>query len=192
MTRHKLLASGGRLLLASLLAGSLFAQPGSATVQHIAAPAAEAGSRADLPVEMLAAVQQPPAKGGPAGAPTSGPPEGLEAEDWEKISSRVREAEYRISRPGDQPDDESTPYQAFNRAQNLRTSFTETGIALQPAGDSKQVWDWGMSLAGYGYEGDIEPAGAAVLWAEGNRVEYRPPQLHHINPAVATTQRSPG
>jgi hypothetical protein len=78
-------------------------------------------------------------------------------------------------------------YQAPNRAQDLRTYFAPTGIRVvprtlplspprerggSPAG-AGGGWEWGLSLTGYGYAGDIQSVDAAELSASANRIEYR-------------------
>ena len=64
-------------------------------------------------------------------------------------------------------------FQAPNRAHNLRTYFTPTGIRVFPRTGDRASWEWGLRLTGYGYEGAIQPVAPATLSAEGDRVEYR-------------------
>ena len=66
-----------------------------------------------------------------------------------------------------------TAYQAPNRAQNLRTYFTPTGIRAIPRIGDGAAWELGLRLTGFGYRGAVQPVAPATLSAEDNRIEYR-------------------
>jgi len=55
---------------------------------------------------------------------------------------------------------------APNRAQNLRTRFTETGILVVPRKVEQAAWEWG-----YGLPESLRAAQAAPLFLHGNRAE---------------------
>jgi hypothetical protein len=66
-------------------------------------------------------------------------------------------------------------YQAPNRAHNLRTYFTPSGVLLIPRvfEGATPPWEWGLTLTGYGYTGDVQSVPAATLQVDENRIEYR-------------------
>ena len=64
-------------------------------------------------------------------------------------------------------------YHAPNRAHNLRTYFSPTGIRAIPRIEGRTYWEFDLRLIGYGYEGAVQPVASASLTAQGNRVEYR-------------------
>jgi len=64
-------------------------------------------------------------------------------------------------------------YQAPNRAHDLRSYFTSDGIRVIRRTETRPTWELGLSLTGYGYEGQIRPVTAGELKAKGNGIEYQ-------------------
>jgi uncharacterized protein YegL len=110
----------------------------------------------------------------------SAPPAGVNGDWWSAVQEYLRESEYHI-RWQDQTylPDLPAAYQAPNRAHNLRTYFTPTGIRVIPRisapqpPDSAPAWEWRLSLTGYGPAQAISPVALARLAVSDNRVEYR-------------------
>jgi hypothetical protein len=89
-------------------------------------------------------------------------------------SKPVQVDEYEISaRAGSRTANPDAAWHASNRAQGFTASFAEEGIRVVPLGTSAPSWQWGLSLASYGYAGKEGPAGPAAVTANRNRVEYR-------------------
>jgi hypothetical protein len=91
-----------------------------------------------------------------------------------RVLAEVASREYEFTRQGG-PDLEEADgaLQAPNRAHDLRTRFTATGILVVPRSPGESNWEWGLSLVGHGRAGATSPARAAVPSAAGNRVDYR-------------------
>jgi uncharacterized repeat protein (TIGR01451 family) len=97
------------------------------------------------------------------------PPAGLAPGVWEKIRSAIRRSEYhaRPVEPGG-----TVALHAPNRRQGYGTTFKQDGIEIRATG-SRASWRLGFSVAGYGYESDLRPAGPAAPEATKDRIEYR-------------------
>ena len=101
-------------------------------------------------------------------------PEGASAGWWASVQGDIGRSEYQVTwQDHTYLPDLPSAYQAPNRAQNLRTYFTPTGIRAVPRTGDSAAWEWGLTLTGYGYEGAIQPVAPATLSSDGNRVEYR-------------------
>jgi len=99
------------------------------------------------------------------------PPAGLTRGDWSQIRRAVQESEYHaspVAKPG-----EAAALQAPNRQQRYRTTFLQEGIEIVPQTPAGASWRLGVSVTGYGYEGDVRPVEPAEPQAEKERVEYR-------------------
>ena len=105
-------------------------------------------------------------------------PGGASADWWAAVQDKIRRSEYLVTWQ-DQTNlrDLSAAYQAPNRAHNLRTYFTPKGIRVMPRADVTPGWEWGLSLVGYGYVGEIRPVATVRLAAADNRIEYRRSKL---------------
>ena len=92
---------------------------------------------------------------------------------WARVQDDIRASEYKMSwQNRTRLPSETAAYQAPNRAHNLRTYFTADGIRVVPRTSVKTDWMWGLTLAGYGLEGDEQPVGPEAPSASGNRIEY--------------------
>ena len=101
-------------------------------------------------------------------------PEGVSAGWWATVQGDINKSEYRVMwQHHTYLPDLPAAYQAPNRAHNLRTYFTPTGILAIPRSGDSAGWEWGLELTGYGYEGAIQPVTSATLSVYGNRIEYR-------------------
>lgn len=113
-------------------------------------------------------------EGLPAQAPQTAPPE--PSASWlTEIQANIQEAEYAITwQDKTYLADVPAAYQAPNRAHNLRTYFTESGIRLIPRQtQARPEWEWGLTLNRYGYAGALSEASAATLTASDTRIEYQ-------------------
>lgn len=98
---------------------------------------------------------------------------------WATVQKNIYQSEYQVTWQS-QASGEDMPaaYQAPNRAHNLRTYFTPTGLRIIPRtcniGETCSIPAWGLDLAltGYGYTGDTQPVTAATLSVSANRIEY--------------------
>lgn len=90
------------------------------------------------------------------------------------VISGIRGSEYHITwqSPTNLPNLPGA-YQAPNRAHNFRTYFTPTDVRMIRRTEETPTWQWGMSLATFGYEGQLFPLSSADLVVEANRIEYR-------------------
>ena len=101
-------------------------------------------------------------------------PEGLSPAEWSEIQRQVRASEYELApAEPETPEVRRTAWQALNRAQDLRTFFSEDGIQVVPRREAEPSWEWGLTLKSYGYQGRTRPVGTAERVAGGNRIEYR-------------------
>jgi hypothetical protein len=99
-------------------------------------------------------------------------PQGVSAGWWQTVQKDIHDSEYHVKPL--LPKTGEAAYQAPNRAQNLRTYFTPSGIRVVPrVTDGDPPWEWGLTLSGYGYAGDIQPVSAAELTVSTNRITYR-------------------
>jgi len=120
--------------------------------------------------------QAAPAPGAatPASHPraTSGdePPAGLTHGEWAQIRDAVEASSYHAGRvePAEEP-----ALVAANRGQRYRTTFRRNGIEIASKPVPGQDWRLGVSVTGFGYEGDVRPLPSAEPVAEKGRVEYR-------------------
>ena len=109
---------------------------------------------------------------------TSQLPAGVSTNWWAKARADIQRSEYRVTwQEKTRVEGLGPAWQAPNRAQNLRTYFTRDGALVIPRTDSNPTWQWGIRLAGWGYEGVLAPVAAAEPVVQGNRVEYRRPQI---------------
>jgi hypothetical protein len=142
--------------------------------------------------------------GGKPASPGTGPGNTMDG-----VAKAIARSEYRVTwqehtaLPG-----RMAAYQAPNRAHNLRTYFTAEGIQVRPrVSDSRSPildlgldslsapsdlkhetlqskaisWTFGLRLAGYGYDGQVEPAGKGELATATNRIDYR---YHNLQSAL--------
>jgi hypothetical protein len=108
-------------------------------------------------------------------------PASVSADWWSAVQEDIRQAEYHITwQEQTYLPDWPAPselragaYQAPNRAHNLRTYFTSTGIRVISRIDPTPSWEWGLTLTRYGYADDLQAVTPAELVAEGNRIEYQ-------------------
>jgi CSLREA domain-containing protein len=93
---------------------------------------------------------------------------------WSAVQEDIRQSEYHITWQEHADLDVAAAYQAPNRAHNLRTTFTPHSIRVVPRVFEGETppWEWGLTLSGYGYEGDVRPVAAATLHADANRIAY--------------------
>jgi hypothetical protein len=93
---------------------------------------------------------------------------------WSAVQEDIRQSEYHITWQEHADLDVAAAYQAPNRAHNLRTTFTPHSIRVAPRVFEGETppWEWGLTLSGYGYEGDVRPVAAATLHADANRIAY--------------------
>jgi hypothetical protein len=116
---------------------------------------------------------------GPQGVP------GASDDWWSAVQNDIRQSEYYVSWLEDTSPAEAdtmalmdTPpggaYQAPNRAHNLRTYFEPEGIRVTPRQLEGETppWEWGLTLTGYGYIDNVQPAGSATQQVDSNRVQY--------------------
>ena len=89
------------------------------------------------------------------------------------VQDQIRRSEYEVRwQEKTHLPDLPAAFQASNRAQNLRTYFTPTGIRVIPRTGDPGAWEWGLEVAGIGRSTSRQipkPAGPSV---EHNRVEY--------------------
>ena len=99
-------------------------------------------------------------------------PPGASDDWWAAVLEDIRVSEYNINwqEQTDLPEIKAA-YQAPNRAHNLRTYFTPDGVKVIPR--TSTDWNWGLSLRGYGFEGDVKPVTDAELSISENRIEYQ-------------------
>jgi uncharacterized repeat protein (TIGR01451 family) len=105
--------------------------------------------------------------GNPAG---QGPRAGLTREDWRQIQGAVEDLAYRVSPVGDRSD--APALHSSNRRQGYDTTFRREGIEIVSAQPTAS-WRLGVSVTGYGHDGDVRPLPSAEPWPEKERVEYR-------------------
>src|SRR5262245_28157785 len=91
-------------------------------------------------------------------------PAGWQARALEEIGAR----EYELGRQSDS-------WQAPNRAQDLRTFFSERETRVVPRREENPSWEWGLKLVGYGRPGDPNRviSEAPILATRGPRLERR-------------------
>lgn len=101
-------------------------------------------------------------------------PAGAGGNWWSAVQKEIRQSEYKIIRQEETSlPDVKAAYQAPNRAQNLRTYFTPTGIQVVRRTESVPGWQWSLHLTGYGYAGEVKAVDEAKLVVSENRIEYR-------------------
>jgi hypothetical protein len=108
--------------------------------------------------------------------PSADVPPGTDAGWWATVQEDIRQSEYHVTwQERTYLADLPAAYQAPNRAHNLRTYFAPEGVRVIPRVFEGETppWEWGLTLTGYGYAGEIQPVGAATLHSEANRIEYR-------------------
>ena len=111
-------------------------------------------------------------RSGVAGASSEAPL--ANADWWATAQENIRQQEYHITwqeRTELPLIDMGGAYQAPNRANNLRTYFTEAGIVVIPR--HAPTWEWGLTLTHYGYEGALQSVTAAELEITDNRISYQ-------------------
>jgi hypothetical protein len=144
-----------------------------AAIGPILSPAAGVGARAgegDAASEPLVATHSKP--------PTGTADASLDADWWPTVQKNIRKAEYNVTwQEETYLPDVPAAFQAPNRAHALRTYFASRGPIViprvWPEGSDAAPWRWGASLAAWGRGETLTAASAAVLHAEGNRIEYR-------------------
>ena len=145
------------------------------------------GMRAgDAVSEPLVAAQRKP--------PTGTANASLDADWWSTVQENIRKAEYHVTwQEQTYLPDVPAAFQAPNRAHNLRTYFTTQGPTViprvWPEGADAAPWRWGVRLAALGRGETLTPASAAVLHAEGNRIEYRRGEIRRV---VSQRRAGPG
>jgi RHS repeat-associated protein/uncharacterized repeat protein (TIGR01451 family) len=101
-------------------------------------------------------------------------PEEVPVDWWGRVQEDIRRREYHVTwQEHTYLRDVAAAYQAPNRYHNLRTYFTPDGIRVIRRTETEPSWELGLSLSGYGYEGDIGSVPEADLAARGNGIEYR-------------------
>jgi hypothetical protein len=122
--------------------------------------------------------------------PAVGLPESLEGisdvstDWWAAVQEDIRQSEYHVTwQEHTYLANVDAAYQAPNRAHNLRTYFTPEGLRVIPRVFEGEIppWEWGLTLAGYGYAVDpsadsgqtLQPVAEATLTTNGNRIEYQ-------------------
>jgi hypothetical protein len=107
-------------------------------------------------------------------APDQNLPADVSPDWWSTVQEDIRRQEYHITwQDVTYLSDVPAAYQAPNRAHNLRTYFTPTGVRVIPRVRGGDDWECGLALSGYGALGDVQPVGGAELTPSANRVEYR-------------------
>jgi hypothetical protein len=85
--------------------------------------------------------------------------------DWlSRVQSGIAASEYEITWQGD-------TLSAPNRAQNLRSQFTDRGVRIVPRQEQEPSWEWGLMLLRYGRQAELRTAHEAPLVPQGNRGE---------------------
>ncbi|MGB7114944.1 MAG: integrin alpha, partial [Anaerolineales bacterium] len=103
---------------------------------------------------------------------------------WAAVQEDIRQSEYHITwqehiyladLPATSASLGAGAYQAPNRAHNLRTYFAPAGVRLIPRVFEGETppWEWGLTLTGFGYTGDVQPVTAAIQQVDENRIEYQ-------------------
>jgi PKD repeat protein len=95
--------------------------------------------------------------------------------DWlATVQEGIQKSEYSMTwKEQTYLPDIKAAYQAPNRAHNMRTYFTRDGIRVIPRTSTNPDWTWGLSLKGFGYEGELQPVVPSKLSVSGNRIEYK-------------------
>ncbi|MFQ5420921.1 MAG: hypothetical protein ACE5EY_11245, partial [Anaerolineae bacterium] len=92
---------------------------------------------------------------------------------WQTVQADIQASEYHINwQDNSAQPEETAAYQAPNRANNFRTTFTQDGIRLRPRTKALD-WNWGLTLVGYGYDGNLQPIPPAEQETDANKVTYR-------------------
>ncbi|MCX5772977.1 MAG: integrin alpha, partial [Candidatus Hydrogenedentes bacterium] len=126
---------------------------------------------AEVAVAPMAAPMADP----PAGV-SAGPPAGVAADWWGQVQKDIAAGEYAVTWQDETVLPEvAGAYQAPNRAQDLRTYFTEAGPRVVRRTSETPEWVWGLELLAIGDCGlPIEDAPPVdELRPNGNRIEYR-------------------
>ena len=128
------------------------------------------------PPQITDAAGEPASGGGSEAVPAVDLPPGVSPGWWAAVQEDIRRSEYHITwQERTYLEDLEAAYQVPNRAHNLRTYFTPQGIRVIPRvfeGESPP-WEWGLTLTGYGYAGQVGQVAPVILNANGNRIEYR-------------------
>ena len=98
------------------------------------------------------------------------PPAGLSGEEWRGIRRSILESEYEVATFSE--DRQGGTLHAANPRQRYSTTFRAQGIEMASAPDASS-WRLGLSVTGYGHEGDVQPLPAVAPRAREDRVEYR-------------------
>jgi hypothetical protein len=107
-------------------------------------------------------------------AGTADPPSGASPPWRHEVQQRIADAEYEVS-PVETVDPVALAspqgvWQAPNRAQGLRTYFTEDGIRVVPRAEPSPSWEWTLTLAGWG-----RPAGPVSASRDGSEASGADP-----------------
>ena len=90
------------------------------------------------------------------------------------VQDQIRRSEYEVRwQEKTHLPDLPAAFQAPNRAQNLRTYFTPTGIRVIPRTGDPSAWEWGLEFARIGRAIIRQVPERAEPSVERNRVEYR-------------------
>jgi uncharacterized repeat protein (TIGR01451 family) len=103
--------------------------------------------------------------------PGDEPPAGLSRGDWTDLQRQVAASSYqaaRVAKPGPGP-----ALRASNQRQRFAATFQSDGIELASEPSVAAPWRIGLSVTGYGYEGDVRPLERTEPRAGKERVEYR-------------------
>jgi hypothetical protein len=95
-------------------------------------------------------------------------PTGVSTNWWAEASRYIADSEYEVSA-------NEGVLQAPNRAQNLRTTFRESGIEVRPRDLRITDWSFTWSLTAWGREDRLESVSATRPFSDAHRVEYRRP-----------------
>jgi len=85
-------------------------------------------------------------------------PDGVSTSWWAAVQEQIKRSEYQITFQDDTYLSRlGGAYQAPNRAHNIRTYFTPSGVSIVPRTDVLPRCELNMVLTGYGYCGHIQP-----------------------------------
>ena len=119
------------------------------------------------------------------------------SQDWfATVQENLRQEEYHITwQDTTYLADLPAAYQAPNRANNLRTYFTQDGIVviprILPESAENLPWRWQASLAAWGRAGALSPLGPASLQANENIIAFQRSDLAAVSgPIIGESYRN--
>lgn len=90
---------------------------------------------------------------------------------WQQVAASIAESEYHINN-SDAAESSQTGLLAVNRAQDLRASFSATGVTVTPRFEQDASWSLGLSLIGIEQYGALVPAAVLERKAEERTVSF--------------------